>query len=402
MAVQIYDGKLLLTSTQPLSIESLTEDEIRLLTEDEITTLLEYDASGEGPLAVAVDSACCCMGCVYFRDYFDRADSTDLGSDWSEDAGSWSISSQELLGSSANGVCACQESHPDGDDEFVVSAKVTLQASSSVARIIVDYTDTSNYTFAEYSVSGGTATLALYVRSGGSNSLQDSTTFTWAWSTSIWLMLCVRGDVVKVSTSATGSSWAGRIAEFITTTGSSAGCGTGSTGNVKFDSFQLSQHGDVVEDCEACAGECSHFVDDAAPGDIQAVIAGVVQGPGDDADCPSVNGTWQTTQTSDGCYYRSAEQAWSTQPTCFTTSWLVVRFVDPTFILNPVPGATHAIAVYMSGPSDTCVWVKGMEYFYHSQVGKYTIAQISGLLLTAANSSGVCDFSGASCSLTAT
>jgi len=60
MGVQIYDGKLLLTRKPPLSIESLTEDQIRLLTEDEITTLLEYDASGVGPLAVAVHPDCCC------------------------------------------------------------------------------------------------------------------------------------------------------------------------------------------------------------------------------------------------------------------------------------------------------------------------------------------------------
>ena len=34
---------------------------------------------------------CCCYGCVYFYDYFDRAASSDLGSDWYEQAGSWGI-----------------------------------------------------------------------------------------------------------------------------------------------------------------------------------------------------------------------------------------------------------------------------------------------------------------------
>jgi len=43
---------------------------------------------------------CCCKrrptGCVILDDTFDRSDSTDLGSDWDEKSGNWSIDSNTL------------------------------------------------------------------------------------------------------------------------------------------------------------------------------------------------------------------------------------------------------------------------------------------------------------------
>lgn len=52
-------------------------------------------------------SNCCCNGpcddaCVIHSDKFDRADDTDIGADWTEDAGDWEISSNTLYTEDSN------------------------------------------------------------------------------------------------------------------------------------------------------------------------------------------------------------------------------------------------------------------------------------------------------------
>ncbi len=54
-----------------------------------------------GHFRLDVCSSCCApAGCDYFTDEFTRADSTDLGDDWTEDTGDWSIASNMLTVSS--------------------------------------------------------------------------------------------------------------------------------------------------------------------------------------------------------------------------------------------------------------------------------------------------------------
>lgn len=48
----------------------------------------------------------CCCGCSTYADTFDRSNSTDIGDDWDESSGDWSILDHELREAGSNGATA--------------------------------------------------------------------------------------------------------------------------------------------------------------------------------------------------------------------------------------------------------------------------------------------------------
>ena len=61
-----------------------------------------------------VPGSCGCCTCRYFFDQFTRADSSDLGNNWTEEAGSWAIGDYRLETASSNAFCQCDV---EGDDD---------------------------------------------------------------------------------------------------------------------------------------------------------------------------------------------------------------------------------------------------------------------------------------------
>src|SRR5207253_6254106 len=59
---------------------------------------------------------CCCNGCDYFQDNFNRADGGP-GADWSAVAGAWQISGNALTTSDANAILLCNTAAPHRSEE---------------------------------------------------------------------------------------------------------------------------------------------------------------------------------------------------------------------------------------------------------------------------------------------
>lgn len=128
---------------------------------------------------------CCNDECAICSDNFNRADGSDIDTGsacgWTESSGSWSISSNTLVTSSTSAVAKNNTPHPDAISSAVVSADLSGN-SGDKPRILVDFTDTSNYHFAELTI-GTNGCLALYSRIAGTNTLLAIKPFSIAANT---------------------------------------------------------------------------------------------------------------------------------------------------------------------------------------------------------------------------
>ena len=90
----------------------------------------------------------CCCGCVIFSsDTF----SSSLDAKWTEESGTWAISSGALAGT-GTGLIYDSTADPDGaghDIAISVRYAFTLGGATNTIRIIVSYLDTNNYLYAE-------------------------------------------------------------------------------------------------------------------------------------------------------------------------------------------------------------------------------------------------------------
>lgn len=82
---------------------------------------------------------CCCdNNCYIFRDDFDRADSTDLGSDWEECSGDWEIVSEDLTTEDTGAVVVLK--HMVGNPVGILRGEVKfLGCTGAIYRIYVFY-----------------------------------------------------------------------------------------------------------------------------------------------------------------------------------------------------------------------------------------------------------------------
>lgn len=349
------------------------------------------------PCPGCCDPGCCDPErCFYFQDDFDRGDSGDLGSDWSEEAGAWSIASNQLATDSSNAVAIAQTA---GSIPYVVQCRIT-GLSGDELRVIACYQDTDNYVFAQLTYGATISTLYLYSRSGGVDTELASGAFTHASGAALDIKICVKSGVVQVDSKT--SAWVRRFTEYTTTATGTAGCGTGSTSNTaSFGSFSIQKHSETLTGCPDCKRPCTACVDAVTPDAFQAIISGVTQGAGQDADCPNMNGTWVLTQSlTRGCAYASDVQPWTTNSSCYPAgNWVGLLIWTASSICDP-EGDNYAIGVFLSGASTICDMACDGHYFRHSQVAKYDCPSIDGLSLPP-KSQSTCTVTGASCLITA-
>lgn len=90
----------------------------------------------------------CGTNCVLYSDSFDRADDTDLGADWTEDAGDPEIDTNRLVFTGPDEVASYDNTAGIGE---AVAVRAIVQASDSgnKARLCLQFTDEDNYTCAE-------------------------------------------------------------------------------------------------------------------------------------------------------------------------------------------------------------------------------------------------------------
>ena len=204
---------------------------------------------------------CGCESCDIFSDNFNRADDTDLGSDWSEVSGSWAITSNTLRTSSTSAVCV----HDNGTSSSAMSVSCEVQgASGDYLRVIAAYQDASNYWFAEVKIgASGTGRFDLYQRSGGTNTLKSGGTGSIAASTWHTVTVCImfgeNGSTDTVTAQLNSTLAFQRFAYHTETVNDGCGVGTGSTaGSVQFDNFAVTKTDGscpkCVLDCTTCGG----------------------------------------------------------------------------------------------------------------------------------------------------
>lgn len=121
---------------------------------------------------------CPCCGCEYHFDDFNRSSSTDVGGDYTETSGDWSIvdfggGEGSLLIQNSNAVLTIDKGAlNDGVAGFVHFA---FHAGDEV-RFLLNYTDSDNYHFVQLEIGTGgissfTAELSIWERSSGTNNL---------------------------------------------------------------------------------------------------------------------------------------------------------------------------------------------------------------------------------------
>lgn len=194
--------------------------------------------------------------CVIDSDDFDRANSTNLGADWSERAGDWSISSNELAISSANALLRNENAHPDGTANHVVNVKVKFDTLGDKAQLVLAYTDDNNYLAVEIEA-GNTSNcgaLRFFEVSGGTASqLGDDRQLPLIDLNTLYeVQACYKegaspsgGQSGQLGARVFGSGGVARyFREVDVSAGTQAGLATGDTvsGTINFDDFTFYKH----------------------------------------------------------------------------------------------------------------------------------------------------------------
>lgn len=295
--------------------------------------------STTGTTAGSGGSCCPCEDCQLFRDYFNRAAGTDLGSNWTEAAGQWTLESPSRLATDDTSAIVLSTT-----TSSAVGIAVTAKgASGDKVRLIAGYQDANNYFYAEFT--WGTGTIDLYKRSGGSDTLLQTGTGTLLNGTFARISLCLDGSgnvraaggAIVVAASSTAP------------TGSQYGLGTGATNSGSVQ-FTVAESYVVSATCEACPviiehvgcnppfNNCCQQEDEAYQYEVDLGAGGYVN---DNCNnCAAVSGVFVLTRVGSDCAWRYEDDAFCPQ-TCSSGS--------------PSSNWSLLITLQRGGP-DNCRW----------------------------------------------
>lgn len=93
------------------------------------------------------DRRCCC-DCEEYEDNFNRADNDDLGDDWTEVSGDWSIASSELSEAGASAIAIYDKAMPTQ----WMKARITIvdEQCGDVYKLYVSWKDANNHVYGMY------------------------------------------------------------------------------------------------------------------------------------------------------------------------------------------------------------------------------------------------------------
>lgn len=224
------------------------------------------------------ECANCNVGCTIFGDEFIRADSTNLGCEWTEVSGDWSIASSSVV--PVVGVLRCNRWHPDRTTHHRVQIVASSSGNNGRPRAIVNYLDANNYLFGEVQIGSTSGTLRLYRRAAGTNTLVATATVSANWTSSLTMVVCFNGTSL-VLTATTSSGHTRSIGAVVTgfTDGIYAGIGCDNvSGTLRINSFLFERHRDAQNPtCGECSPDCSSCCD---PTDQPPMRLKITVGPG--------------------------------------------------------------------------------------------------------------------------
>lgn len=267
------------------------------------------------------DCGCCTVTadpCAIFSDDFDRADNASPGADWSEENGQVAISSNKLAYVSGSDVaCISTTTHTSQDVTITVDVRQTgfVLVTGTEFRVILSYTDANNYWYAALKI-GTSQYLRVVHRSGGSDTVLDTTTVTTTINTTYTITACMSGAFIYATCTASGApevfaAHSGTSGEF--------GVGFGAADIFSsFDNFVARAVDDTCEDCERPT--CTMCTGEGIPDAMEITITGIVNGSC--TDCANLNGTFILTPDPESpCIYSYQGSDW-----CGSTTFYYLWF----------------------------------------------------------------------------
>jgi len=205
---------------------------------------------------------CCCVeGCIILQDDFDRDNSTDLGSQWTEVSGDWEIDTDQLVeAGTTNARIVTTAKNTSG--RGYVDVKI-YPNSGDKFRILLNSDSTA--TAYQY-VEAHCTTASLILTAGG-----ETRTYTAAdgWNINelpIMMSGCVTDGCLYVQVSHLGFD--GCVWDNTVTVSDSrrhAGLMNGGSSELTWDDFIYRQHEQDDPDCPDCTCFCTYYDDEGHP-----------------------------------------------------------------------------------------------------------------------------------------
>lgn len=255
---------------------------------------------------------CCGRGCPSWTDRFNRADSTDVGPDWEEVSGDWSIAANALHESGSPGALAIARRHPQGDRiSFFLQVVAVEPQPGDVYRFVVNYLDDEHYHYFQFSYIEDPVEaflLQLYRREGEGDFLLAERQKA-AHSGAALLQVCFTGNmflaVEEYGVWSCVTPFAG---------GYRAGLGNGGSQPIEFDDFYFSESGATNPACPRCGCFCEarclpkklHLeiavqpVEGSGPSDYDC-LDGIEFDLDVDQDLPGIGFDWQHVEVLPTC-----------------------------------------------------------------------------------------------------
>jgi hypothetical protein len=231
---------------------------------------------------------CCDDGCTILTDSFTRADDTDLGADWDEQAGSFAIASNNLETTSSNGRCIATASNPTGDYTGISEGTfdATSMATGDEVKLFVSFLDASNTFYAVFKAADGSGVGGTAKMYNGAGSQQGTTlalpSFRAGVTSSAFFRLCFNGEILVINTPDGDESADPGTFGY----GDQAGVGTGTvSGTVKVLSFAFKQYQSGDDGCDTCTVPCDLLCDGVTPGTLKIEWSGLFDSNSECIDC---------------------------------------------------------------------------------------------------------------------
>lgn len=206
------------------------------------------------------DRRCCC-DCPSWSDDFERANSTDLGPDWTEIAGDSFIESNRLkctYSGGKNALVICEQKPQGNQLSYYIQVSLYNRAEGDIHRVIVNYVDEDNYYFVHVLCGAfpTVGTIALYRRALGIDTELISRNYTS--DPNVRITVCFDGDTFSVQDDVTDLLFA--PAGPLTTDPPSDvyRAGLAGAGPAYFNDFYFSEHWSTNEKCPRCCCYCEH------------------------------------------------------------------------------------------------------------------------------------------------
>lgn len=267
-------------------------------------------------------------GCVILDDDFDRADTSDMGSEWSEESGDWEIVGNSAKTPSSTGMLISTASRGALIDNYVVEANL-----KPGTRMIFDWVDEDNYHYASHVTPSSVNQVLIRKVEGGVDTNVRAYGFGGPLG-SVFLRcrVCVRGDsyFLNVFNSLNILLTAdGRALSPLS--GLKAGLETESTGGEASHFFYTlgADSGTAVQGCNTCIAMCSTAccTEGSLPTELVLDIGGVSLSDDKCTGCSSVGGEYNLVNSS-SCvwgYFEPDVECTTSSPPCFTAGNVEIR-----------------------------------------------------------------------------